>query len=174
MDSQHIHSYTHSPDLIVLKVHLKLVCHLQKTQILCDFRFSQPSRQHQLGDRLRERNPSRFFALEKGGLDGFRDLVKSFPSYFCSIPPYYQFTIPVAEPPLPPRKSEIQESRRLNYESVPDQQPIPRGKSAVTAWDGVVRNTRKADFQGVRKTSGPTVGDLHALDLKKYGFDFST
>ena len=76
-------------------------------------------------------------------------------------------------PLLPPQKSEIQETRRLNYESATDQRPIPRGKSAVAAWDGVVRNVPKKDFQAARGKSEPTPADLAEKDLKNYPFDFS-
>jgi hypothetical protein len=64
--------------------------------------------------------------------------------------------------------------RRLDYESKTDQQPIPRGKSPVSVWDGVVRSgSQRHGFESSRPKE-PTIGDGHAADLKHYEFDFST
>jgi hypothetical protein len=79
--------------------------------------------------------------------------------------------------PNPDIPSLVAHGRKLDYTHQSDQRPVLSFSGETSeAWDGEIRNTTKRpDFQGVRKTSGPTVGDLHALDLKtKYEFYFSS
>jgi hypothetical protein len=72
--------------------------------------------------------------------------------------------------------SLVGHGRRLDYSTNTDQRPVAHfSGDTVDAWDGQVRNiTKRPDFQAVRAKSEPTLGDLHAIDLKtKYEFDFS-
>jgi hypothetical protein len=63
--------------------------------------------------------------------------------------------------------------RGLDYSHETDQRPISSFRGEMSNKPITLSVEAKKDFQGVRKTSGPTVGDLHTLDLKSYPFDFS-
>jgi hypothetical protein len=77
-------------------------------------------------------------------------------------------------PLLPPEKPYIDSAisphpARSSEET--DQQVIPKAKSAVVAWDGVVRNEPKKDFQGSRGHE-LTIGDRIAKEMKKEPYWF--
>jgi len=78
--------------------------------------------------------------------------------------------------PNPEIPSMVAHGKRLDYGRNTDQQPIHSLSGSIDEkWDGQIRNVAKRpDFQALRGKSEPTIGDQHAIDLrKKYEFDFS-
>jgi hypothetical protein len=75
-------------------------------------------------------------------------------------------------PLLPPQKSEIQESRRLNYESVPDQEPTSHRGGRTTNWDGQVRVDEKPHGFESSKPKESTIADQIAKELKNEPYWF--
>jgi len=80
------------------------------------------------------------------------------------------------EPAVTVGKTEIESETRgpLSYQPT-DQKNLGHGGSSPTSnWDGIVRNKPSSNSPlSFRQKSQPTPGDLHAADLKKYGYDFS-
>lgn len=72
-----------------------------------------------------------------------------------------------AQPLLPPQKSEIQESRRLNYESIPDQGPTSHRGGRTINWDGQVRVGEKPHGFELSKPKESTIGDRIGKEMRQ-------
>lgn len=79
--------------------------------------------------------------------------------------------------PNPDIPSLISHGKKLDYSHAGDQKPTSVGHDISPLDKEITLNSVEArkDFQSARGKSEPTIGDLHAIDLKKhYSYDFST